>query len=432
MTDYVFFLSYARRNDLSRALSADDDKSKKLIRRLYEDLAAELINGGVMQSTKLEEVGFFDQVGIEPGDQWDVTVAEALRTARVMLCLFTRNYFNSKVCGQEFEVFRRRVKKYADANAGRHAPLIIPVLWHRPDRLPTLPKAVVDLQYTYDEFNDVYTREGLEYVMRLEKHRDDYEQFVMKLRDHVIDVTARHQLEPLSGVPPLTEVPNPFETKLATAVADTQVEPENGPSFVHFAYVVGDKQQLANAGTKLERYGADGRSWKPYIPDVDKPVGLITQRVATDVDLQHEVLPITATLIDHLKKADETNTIVVLIVDPWTLKVQNYLDLMKEYDSRNLVSCGVLVVWSGNEQERGEAEAALRPNVNWTFANTLINNNTYIRPRVTSEMELRNEVTASIIEIRRRLNERAKLFRPVDPAGFAAIPQVATPGGGPA
>lgn len=431
MTDYWFFLSYARRNDLSRALPADDDKSKKLIRRLYEDLAAELINGGVTQATKLEDVGFFDQVGIEPGDQWDTTVAEALRTARVMFCLFTRSYFNSKVCGQEFEVFQRRVKNYASANGGRHAPLIIPVLWHRPDRIPALPKAVVDLQYTYDEFNDVYTSEGLEYIMRLEKHRDDYEQFVMKLRDHVIDVTAKYQLAPLAAVPPLTAVPNPFDAAQAVIVPGAQVVPENGPSFVHFAYVVGDRQQLAGAGTNLDRYGADGRSWKPYIPEVDKPVGLITQRVATDVDLQHEVLPITATLIDQLKKADDTNTIVVLIVDPWTLKVQEYYDRMKEYDSRNLVSCGVLVVWSGNGQELGAAEAALRPRVDWTFANTLVNNNLYIRPRVASEAELRNEVTAAIIEIRRRLNERAKLFRRVDQAGFAAIPQVAAPGGGP-
>ena len=47
-----------------------------------------------------------------------------------------------------------------------------------------------------------------------------------------------------------------------------------------------------------------------------------------------------------------------------------------------------------------------------------------------SEAELRAEVTAAIIEIRRRLNERAKLLRPVDSAGFATIPQVAAPGGG--
>lgn len=432
MTDYWFFLSYARRNDRSRALPADDDKSKKLIRRLYEDLAAEIINGGVTQATKLDDVGFFDQTGIEPGDKWDDTVAAALRTTRVMLCLFTRSYFNSRVCGQEFEVFRRRVRRYAEANNGQHAPLIIPVLWHRVDRLPVLPRAVVDLQYTYDDFNDVYSREGLEYVMRLEKHKDDYQQFLMKMAELIIDVAGQHPLETLPEIPPLTQVPNAFEARPAGQVTaqGPQVVPENGPSYVHFAYVVGDRQQLANAGANLDRYGVDGRSWKPYIPDVDRPVGLITQRVATDVDLQHEVLPITDTLVEQLKKADETNTIVVLIVDPWTLKVKTYSDRMKEYDGRNLVSCGVLVVWSGNEQELGAAEQELRTTVNWTFANTLINNNMYIRPRVASEAELRNEVTAAIIEIRRRLNERAKLFRPVDSAGFDAIPQVAAPGGG--
>jgi len=361
-------------------------------------------------------------------DQWDATVAEALRTTRVLLCLFTRPYFNSKVCGQEFEVFRQRVAQYVKANNLQHAPLIIPVLWHRADRLPALPKAVVDLQYTYDDFSAVYTQEGLEYIMRLEKHRDDYQQFLIRMAALISDVTTAHPLPPLAAVPPLKNVPSAFAPKPAQIAPP--VEPENGPSFVHFAYVVGDRQQLQNAGVPPDRYGADGRSWKPYVPEVDRPVGLITQRVATDVDLQHEVLPVTNTLIDQLRKADETNTIVVLIVDPWTLKVQTYLDRMMDYDGRNLVSCAVLVVWSGTEQERGAAEQALRPTVNWTFKNTLINNNTYFRPRVASEAELRSEVTAAIIEIRRRLNERAKLFKPVDPAGFAAIPQVAAPSGG--
>lgn len=422
MTDYWFFLSYARRND--------EDKSKKLIRRLYEDLADEFLASGRTQATRRQEVGFFDQVGIEPGDKWDVTVAEALRSARVMLCLFSRAYFNSKVCGQEFEVFRRRVKSFAEANGIAHPPLIIPVLWHRPDMF-TAPKAVADLQYTYDDFNATYSAEGLDYLMRLAKHDDDYQEFLMKLRDRIIKVATTHALDPLPALPPLTEVPNPFAPgPPAVGAPVAPVEPENGPSYVHFAYVVGDRQQLANAGARIERYGADGRSWKPYVPEIDRPVGLITQRVATDVDLQHEVLPITDTLIEQLKKADETNTIVVLIVDPWTLKVQTYLDRMKEYDSRNLVSCGVLVVWSGDEQERQQAENALRNTVNYAFQNTIINNNMYIRPRVQSEAELRSEVTAAIIEIRRRLNERAKLFRPVDTGGFDAIPQVATPGGG--
>lgn len=87
MSDYWFFLSYARRNDVSYTLANDNDKNKKLVRRFYEDLAGEIIsraNTGTART--VEQIGFFDQLGIEPGDKWDDTVAEALRTARVMLC----------------------------------------------------------------------------------------------------------------------------------------------------------------------------------------------------------------------------------------------------------------------------------------------------------------------------------------------------------
>jgi hypothetical protein len=194
MSNYWFFLSYARRNDISYT-GTSEGSTPKLVRRLYEELSAEIINGAdTGDARSAEQIGFFDQTGIEPGDKWDDKVAEALTSAHVMLCLFTRNYFKSTVSGQEVEVFRSRVESYANAKGTVHPPLIIPILWHAPDRMPALPAVVSDLQYTYDEFSKLYAEKGLEFLMRLEKHHDDYQEFLINLAKRLIDVAERHPL----------------------------------------------------------------------------------------------------------------------------------------------------------------------------------------------------------------------------------------------
>ena len=434
MSDYWFFLSYARRTDASYTL-ASDDKARKLIGQLHQDLAADIIGRtDAAAGKKIEQIGFFDQIGIEPGDTWDVIVADALRKSKVMLCLFSRGYFSSKVCGQEFELFRQRVEQYARDNGIDKPPLIIPVLWHRPDKLPALPQPVVDLQYTYDEFSKVYAKEGLEFVMRLKGHDDEYQEFLMRLAERVIDVAEANPM-PASAVRPALKAardafakPDAVAVTAAPATAAAALAGSNGPNFVHFVYVVGQRLELDGIRTRLEAYADDVRLWKPYVPDVDRAVGLLTQRVATDVDLQHEVLPVTQALVNQLETADETNTIVILIVDPWTLQLlQNYEQQMRQYDRRNLVSCAVLVVWNEKDQEPNVSTQALQLKVSQTFRNNLTNNNMYIRAKVSSEAELRNELAAAIVEIRRRLNERAKLFREIDSAGYETVPQLAAP-----
>jgi FxsC-like protein len=434
MSDYWFFLSYARRNDIGYTLETDD-KTRKLVRRLYEDLAAEIISRGNVPGRRIDEVGFFDQVGIEPGARWDEIVAEALRETRVMLCLFSRNYFASKVCGQEFEIFRGRVESYARANNVASPPLIIPVLWHRPDKLPTLPQAVEDLQYTFDEFSALYVREGLEYIMRLKKHDDEYQEFLIRLADRVVEVGEDDPLPPLTPRPSLRMARNAFAPRIAApapaaaATADA-LAAVSGPNFVHFAFVVGQRGELTGMRSRLDAYADDVRLWKPYVPDVDRPVGLLTQRVATDVDLQHEVMRVSDGLLAQLEAADDTNTIVILIVDPWTLKLlEVYEQQMRQYDRRNLISCAVLIVWNEKDAEPGIAPNALQAKVRETFRNNLTNNNMYIRARIASEAELQEELTKAIVEVRRRLNERAKLFREIDTAGFDTVPQVAAPSG---
>jgi hypothetical protein len=333
MSNYWFFLSYARRNDMSQG-RPEDDKDRQLIKRFYRDLANDVISRGPADIPRaVPEVGFFDQVGIEAGDKWDDALASALQTSRLLVCLYSRAYFESEYCGKEFQVFQSRVRDFSMAAKVPRPPLIIPVLWHRPDKYPSLPASAADIQYVHDAFGKLYAVEGLEYIMRMKRHEDDYQEFLIRFAEKLIEVckNQNYVMPKLVECPPLNTVQSAFHTPKpapivvaapSNAQGEDEDEPElgnTGPGVVHFVFVAGRSQKLQQIRTRLEAYAElGGRYWKPYVPNVDKAAGIITQRALTDMGLQQEVLPFSKKLLDQLLKADreENNVIVLIVVDP--------------------------------------------------------------------------------------------------------------------
>jgi hypothetical protein len=49
---------------------------------------------------------------------------------------------------------------------------------------------------------------------------------------------------------------------------------------------------------------------------------LLAQRVAVAEKLNYEMLPLDDSLIDNLRNAENSNKIVVIIVDSWSLHVE--------------------------------------------------------------------------------------------------------------
>ena len=98
MEGYWFYLSHAH-------LDREDDP-KEVVRTFYQDLErrmkrAEMIREG--------DAGFFDGTGIQQGASWPETLASALGTCRVFVCLYSPAYFSSEWCGKEFAVFNQRL-----------------------------------------------------------------------------------------------------------------------------------------------------------------------------------------------------------------------------------------------------------------------------------------------------------------------------------
>src|SRR5580765_2774492 len=142
---HVFFASYARL-----------DNDRKRLQNVVLDLRERVRS--VVGAADASKVGFFDTYdGISTGQDWEKTLGEAARHARVLVCFCSNTYFNSEYCANEFEVFRRRLD--ALGPAGDALRVVIPVVWN----VSAMPKAVSRYQ-TVDQnagFPDDYRLQGL-------------------------------------------------------------------------------------------------------------------------------------------------------------------------------------------------------------------------------------------------------------------------------
>jgi hypothetical protein len=203
MDGYWFFLSYARR----------DSEGAPSLKRFCKDLALEVgRTAGLESSAKTTEIGFFDEAGIDVGANWSHTLAEALQTSRVFVCLYSPAYFKSEYCGKEFQVFLSRVEAYAQTSRLSPPRLIMPVLWSGLRRLPnSLPAAVAQIQYTHAEFGEKYINEGLHYIMRMQEETE-YQYFITRFADNLVTQAEMHRLPALPRLPHIDEINSAFQT----------------------------------------------------------------------------------------------------------------------------------------------------------------------------------------------------------------------------
>src|SRR5579871_2715000 len=143
MSNYWFFVSYARRNNVV----------DEYVKKFFQMLAVEVGKAAALRANiGINEIGFFDESGIETGAAWERSLCRALHSSRVLVCLLSRSYFESTWCGKEFQAFAARLQSYAaDRDGDAEPPLILPVLWDRPEELPSnLPAAVMRIQFDHD------------------------------------------------------------------------------------------------------------------------------------------------------------------------------------------------------------------------------------------------------------------------------------------
>jgi len=128
MYKYDVFFSYKRNPE-------SDEWHRKVKDKLQYWLALEL--------QKLEVPIFFDTQEIRTGQQWHDRLADALKSSKAMVCVWSPVYFVSTWCVSEWKTFAKR-----EELVGRN--LVIPASYHDGDSFP--PKAKDKQQFDMSDF----------------------------------------------------------------------------------------------------------------------------------------------------------------------------------------------------------------------------------------------------------------------------------------
>jgi FxsC-like protein len=391
---YWFYCSYARGD------------ANEYVKKFFADLVKEVSSYAGVEE---ESVGFFDFDSIETGDAWAPQLLAALQSSRTMVCLYSPRYFNSVFCGKEFQLFRARQELYQEASLGPNMPpTILPVIL---TPFGQVPNGVANIQYRDADFPRVYADEGLLYMLKLRNTRDDYEQFVSQFARKLVKVAREYQLPSLETVPVLTDVPNAF----AETGATLKVAERAGPNIVEFVFIVATRSEMEAVQFRhhLDNYDDEGWGWQPFF-DGDR-LGILAQTITTREGLFYRASDPSSDLMERLREAEGLHRVVILVIDPWSLRIDAYRQILSQYDARVFLNCGVLILWDTKDSETVQHRAELEQIIRMTFPRQLRGSGPqFFRPNVQSAEEFHRELSQMLADLRFNLLESASLLRPIE------------------
>lgn len=365
----VYFTSYARA-DRDRALDT-----------FIKDLKDEVRVKTGVQPDEIEAGWFFDTSSIKTGDDWANVLGDALRHAKICICLCSPTYFNSNFCGKEFQVFleRRAAHLQTAADPTVKARVIFPILWEIPGG--DLPDVVLNFQYTDDDLPEKYAKDGLRTLKKLKGRRDSYLKCVMAFATRIRDSLAETELAPGDPLPSFDDIVSAF-----AEVADS--------SF----------------GVSVIYAGAKGGSWTPF--DDGEPIETTVATWVSAMKLTCREIPLNlAKFEDDVVEAQKRHDAILVVVDPSTVADGAFpavLEPLRTSPNPNVV---VLPVWNELSETSDAEVQQLQQNIATAMGPGE-------RELIGSATALKSRIDASVARIRGRLLKSAETERVVTDAGL--------------
>jgi FxsC-like protein len=128
----------------------------------------------------------------------------------------------------------------------------------------------------------------------------------------------------------------------------------------YFIFVAGTQDELAGVKTDLAAWGASAGDWAPFLPALPDSIGLLAQEAASRKRLRLFELSCTEPLAGPLAEAERARSPVVIITDPWSLRLPRYSAVLAAYDSMLLDNCGLLVAWNEMDDETSRERQMLK------------------------------------------------------------------------
>jgi FxsC-like protein len=305
------------------------------LQRFCDDLARRV---EALTAAESDRTIFFDR-SLERGRPWPDMVANALAKSRMMVAIISPGFIRSDYCGKEWQVFSER----ADL-ASRPTSAILPVVWVPLRLIGPLPSAISHINLFGHDVPDAYREKGLSYLVRL--RRGQYYDLIGQLAQELV---AWHREAPL---PPLKELPR-FDS-VVNAFGDLQDRdrPPSGSDVVPFLLLTADRAEMAHVRTQTRAYGEGAVDWTPYPPRT------VASWVA-DATSSDRRMSTVVTFSETEKARFGPNQPLIVIIDPWALKLDHVRQQLKALDQYEPTNWGYVVVFDA-ERDTQAAEIELR------------------------------------------------------------------------
>jgi hypothetical protein len=363
MSDPLFFFSYARADrrgaDVIR-LNAHDGGMYNSVDIFYDQLCKQV---AAITGKSADEVGFFDNQNLELGAPWPVKLIDALRSASVLIALFSPTYFLRPACGREFEIFRQR-HEALNANLGRVADYrILPILWVRRDyiekSIPTCCQPYIRaLQQTAPRMPEDYPMYGLMRMFELQKLADSRAEVCHRIADRICALKDDEPLPELGHLD-FDAVNSAFHETPAPGTA----RPVNrNKREMRVYYLVPTRTEWSNAsGMGNDEFGDQREKARLFTEAPGATIGSATaEGVATvkpDLGVTHEALP--NDFAGALAKTDDTMTTPLVVFDRRAVKVPALRAAAGSYAVHNFENTGFVTV-AGGDVSDSEIDAVFR------------------------------------------------------------------------
>lgn len=345
------FVSYA---------SCDFENEQDL--KWFDTFCKNLVNEiAITEGWAKENLVFRAKSSIQAGQTWTVELEHALRTAQVMLCFYSTQYFLSEWCGREFAVFTQRHEQWlkslpAGAQAG--TTRVIPVIWVPRTNAPACATLLQDRD---DAYPPDYHKLGLRRLFELRRKRE-YTEAKTALAERIIGALKQPAMPHAAALGDMQSIKDAFAEQ-RTAGAAPQGS-QRSLRKAYFVFAAANRDELHGAKQELDAWGShNGWDWQPYHPTNLEPVGALAQLAAGNKKLPYQQLPCDPDLPRHLKDAKKANSPVVIFTDPWTATLPTYRAVLEEYDLLNLTNCALLVPWNEADAETARSKAELEQNL---------------------------------------------------------------------
>ena len=264
------------------------------------------------------------------------------------------------------------------------------------------------------------------YLIKLNKYQDEYQILLDHLATRIVLLASTNSLPTLEKFDYIEEISNFFEEEKVLSESNETFVPTLGPRLAQFIFVVGNRSELSSIRNNIECYGDTGWEWRPFHME-DYEAGILAQKIATEKKVQFVNLEFAGHLIEKIKDAENNNSVVIIIVDPWSVTINSYKNFLSEYDNSNYINSGVIIPWDLSDGETEQTKEALKANLYEALCHCIIGNRSGLHDDIFSIEDFEESISIAIDEARSRIMKFAKVYQKIEGDTSVAFPIIMGP-----